>query len=163
MHFKYDQHLDIPNGFHAAIRGVLQATLSPVWAEPLEDAVMGSYGVTVACTMAKDNDETRPSKRRKILAPGGWASTSDSMRGPAASAAVVPRSTRAVAGTYIIPSLPVLPTLPGDADEANVQSNYILLHVQSCIQIAQRFLEGTLVVIRPYDVEYIPAGHSRQT
>lgn len=54
MHFKYDQHLDIPNGIHAAVRGkVLQVTFAPVWAEPLEDSVMGGAGVNVACTMSR--------------------------------------------------------------------------------------------------------------
>ena len=74
MHFKYDQHLDIPNGFHAAVQGkVLQATFSPIWAEPLEDSVMGSAGVSTACTMATDlSDNDRiPRKKARFEGPGG--------------------------------------------------------------------------------------------
>lgn len=47
MHFKYDQHLEIPNGIHAAIRGkLLEAILAPVWVEALESDVLsgGGYG-----------------------------------------------------------------------------------------------------------------------
>ena len=72
MHFKYDQHLDIPNGYHAAVRGkVLQVTFSPVWAEPLEDAGMfGGSGCTTGSTFAVDSQDRHcaPSSKRQRLA-----------------------------------------------------------------------------------------------
>jgi hypothetical protein len=59
MHFKYDQNLDIPNGFHAGIKGrLLQATFEPVWMEPLAD------GSQCADTFAREH--TRPTKRVKF-------------------------------------------------------------------------------------------------
>lgn len=65
MHFKYDQHLDIPNGYHAAIRGkLLQATFAPVWVEPLEDAGTGSVGVNAGFTGAWDRDDRKGLKQR---------------------------------------------------------------------------------------------------
>jgi hypothetical protein len=71
MHFKYDQHLDIPNGYHAAVRGkVLQATFAPVWTEPLEDAGMfGGPGATVGSTFAVDTQDRHcaPSSKRQRL------------------------------------------------------------------------------------------------
>ena len=71
MHFKYDQHLDIPNGYHAAVRGkVLQATFAPVWTEPLEDWGMGGGpGATVGSTFAVDAQDRHcaPSSKRQRL------------------------------------------------------------------------------------------------
>jgi hypothetical protein len=85
MHFKYDQHLDIPNGYHAAVRGkVLQVTFAPVWMEPLEDAGMfGGVGATNGSTFAVDyQDRHGTGKKAKqprlpgIIDVGGGAERS---------------------------------------------------------------------------------------
>ena len=74
MHFKYDQHLDLHNGIHAAIRGkLLEATFAPVWVEPLECSVMGSGfgepGSTTAQTFALSgiSSSSANMKRPKVL------------------------------------------------------------------------------------------------
>ena len=74
MHFKYDQHLELHNGIHAAIRGkLLEATFAPVWVEPLECSVMGSGfgepGSTTAQTFALSgiSSSSANMKRPKVL------------------------------------------------------------------------------------------------
>lgn len=100
MHFKYDQHLDIPNGYHAAVRGkVLQVTFAPVWMEPLEDAGMGGGGATTTgSTFAVDyqdrHDTGRSSKQQRVSGLVHFASAA----GSSASSLVAPSSSRGGGG-----------------------------------------------------------------
>lgn len=56
MHFKYDSHVDIPNGMHAAVKGkLLQATFQPVWVDGLEK---GAY--SVSDSFAREKPVKRP-------------------------------------------------------------------------------------------------------
>jgi len=76
MHFKYDQHLELHNGIHSAIRGkILEATFAPVWVEPLESSVMGSgfgeSGSTTAQTFAISGISGSNVKRARLVLPQG--------------------------------------------------------------------------------------------
>ena len=76
MHFKYDQHLELHNGIHSAIRGkILEATFAPVWVEPLESSVMGSgfgeEGSTTAQTFAISGISGSKVKRARLVLPKG--------------------------------------------------------------------------------------------
>lgn len=69
MHFKYDSHVDIPNGMHAAVKGkLLQATFQPVWVDGLEK---GAYSVSDSFAREK------PVKRPRTDAGPGDGNTSE--------------------------------------------------------------------------------------
>ena len=77
MHFRYDQHLDIPNGIHAALRGkLMECTFAPVWTEPMESSAFSGggcfeLGSTNAQTFATGNGYGSKPKRMRLGGGGG--------------------------------------------------------------------------------------------
>lgn len=116
MHFKYDQHLEIPNGIHAAIRGkLLEAILAPVWVEPLESDVLfgnGGYGAEAGPTEAFSGSSGHKRNKRKRVGGGGGGGDGEEML-EAMRAACDECSELMRSGTNLASSLMVSSSRPG--------------------------------------------------
>ena len=149
MHFKYDQHLDIPNGYHAAVRGkVLQATFAPVWVEPLEDAGMGGVGVSAGFTGAWDTEDRRGRKKRTLQKQRIVSVQASSMREDAASSSADKEWTAAASGPetfeFILPEekdMVPAPFIKGD-EEFNALGKEVRELVVQCANDLRGFLQS---------------------